>query len=88
MPALQLTAPELAEKIFWDKAQWVAGFLITIYLPVFATKLTDTTIRWPQAGYTPRCFLSPVDKDVFTYQYLSKILKSCLIQQLSPFSYG
>ena len=45
---LELLAPTLGGKIFWDGVQWIAGFFILIAFPVFAVQYTDYELKRPR----------------------------------------
>jgi PAS domain S-box-containing protein/putative nucleotidyltransferase with HDIG domain len=45
---LELLAPSLSGKIFWDSFQWIAGFFIVIAFPVFAVEYTGYRLKRPK----------------------------------------
>jgi PAS domain S-box-containing protein/putative nucleotidyltransferase with HDIG domain len=45
---LELLAPSLSGKIFWDSFQWIAGFFIVIAFPVFAVEYTGYQLKRPK----------------------------------------
>jgi len=47
----ELISRDLANKVFWDGFQWLAGLLIVIALPVFAIQFTDQKVRHQRAYF-------------------------------------
>ena len=45
---LELLAPTLSGKVFWDGFQWIAGFFIVIAFPVFAVEYTSYQLKRPR----------------------------------------
>ena len=45
---IELLAPSLSEKIFWDGFQWLAGLILVVAFPVFAVQYTEYKFKNPQ----------------------------------------
>lgn len=45
---LEILAPTLGGKIFWDSFQWIAGFFIIVAFPFFAIEYTGYELRKPR----------------------------------------
>jgi putative nucleotidyltransferase with HDIG domain/PAS domain S-box-containing protein len=59
---IELVAPSLSEKIFWDGFQWLAGLFVIVTLPVFAVQYSDHKLNNPRRLF----FLSLIVPILFT----------------------
>ena len=69
----EMVSSNLTQKIFWDKFQWLAGFIILIALPLFSVQFTEQKVRkprlfWGLLSVFPSIFLLTVLSDPLHHQ--------------------